>query len=128
VLATFTTAAKEELLSSFVPWSADECICAFESQGKKVHQGVAPQNLALHQGIAWSNSTTALGLRGAQLETRVRSRCTGEERDYEITTAVPCHSSSPLIPTNLPQKPLATGITGGRANTASLRSLAEGTR
>jgi RHS repeat-associated protein len=83
VLATFTTAAKEELLSSFVPWSADECICAFESQGKKVHQGVAPQNLALHQGIAWSNSTTALGLRGAQLETRVRSRCTGKERDTE---------------------------------------------
>ena len=83
MLATFTTAAKEELLSSFVPWSADECICAFESQGKKVHQGVAPQNLALHQGIAWSNSTTALGLRGAQLETRVRSRCTGKERDTE---------------------------------------------
>ena len=83
MLATFTTAAKEELLSSFVPWSADECICAFESQGKKVHQGVAPQNLALHQGIAWSNSTTALGLRGAQLETRVRSRCTGKERDAE---------------------------------------------
>jgi RHS repeat-associated protein len=83
VLATFTTAAKEELLSSFVPWSADECICAFESQGKKVHQGVAPQNLALHQGIAWSNSTTALGLRGAQLETRVRSRCTGKEWDAE---------------------------------------------
>ena len=83
MLATFTTAAKEELLSSFVPWSADECICAFESQGKKVHQGVAPQNLALHQGIAWSNSTTALGLRGAQLETRVRSRCTSKERDAE---------------------------------------------
>ena len=83
MLATFTTAAKEELLSSFVPWSADECICAFESQSKKVHQGVAPQNLALHQGIAWSNSTTALGLRGAQLETRVRSRCTGKERDTE---------------------------------------------
>jgi RHS repeat-associated protein len=83
VLATFTTAAKEELLSSFVPWSADECICAFESQGEKPHQGVAPQNLALHQGITWSNSTTALGLRGLGLGNRSGSRCTGKERDTE---------------------------------------------
>jgi RHS repeat-associated protein len=71
------------MLSAFAPWSADECISAFESEGKKPHQGVAPQNRALHQGIAWSNSTTALGLRGSRLETRVRSRCTGKERDAE---------------------------------------------
>ncbi len=71
------------MLSSFVPWSADECIRAFESQDKKAHQGIAPQNLALHLGIAWSNSTDALGLRSLAVETRVRSRCTGNERDSE---------------------------------------------
>lgn len=71
------------MLSAFVPWSADECIRAFESEGKKPHQGVAPQNLALHQGIAWSNSTSALGLRSLAVENRVRSRCTGKERDAE---------------------------------------------
>ncbi|HKN71902.1 MAG TPA: RHS repeat-associated core domain-containing protein [Terriglobales bacterium] len=71
------------MLSAFAPWCADECISAFESQSKKPHQGVAPQNLAQHQGIAWSNSTTALGLRSLAVETRVRSRCTGKERDAE---------------------------------------------
>jgi RHS repeat-associated protein len=83
VFAPFTAAAKEETFSAFAPWSADECISAFEPEGKKAHQGVAPQNPALHQGITWSNSTTALGLRGARLENRIRSRCTGKERDSE---------------------------------------------
>jgi RHS repeat-associated protein len=69
--------------SAFAPWSADECIRAFESEGKKPHQGGAPENLALHQGITWSNSTTALGLRSLAVENRVRSRCTGKERDAE---------------------------------------------
>jgi RHS repeat-associated protein len=71
------------MLYPFVPWSADECIRAFESQRKKPHQGVAGKNPALHPGIVWSNSTTALGLRGLGLENRVRSRCTGKERDSE---------------------------------------------
>jgi RHS repeat-associated protein len=71
------------MLSAVAPWSADECISAFESEGEKPHQGVAPQNPALHQGITWSNSTVALGLRGLGLENRVRSRCTGKERDSE---------------------------------------------
>ncbi len=71
------------MLSPFVPWSADECINAFECEGEKPHQGVAGKNPALHPGITWSNSTTALGLRGARLETRVRSRCNGKERDSE---------------------------------------------
>ena len=71
------------MLSLFAPWSADECISAFEPEGKKAHQGVAPQNLALHQGIAWSNSTSALGLRTLAVENRVGSRCTGKERDGE---------------------------------------------
>ncbi len=71
------------MLSAFAPWCADECISAFESQSKKPHQAVAPQNLAQHQGIAWSNSTVALGLRSLAVENRVRSRCTGKERDSE---------------------------------------------
>ncbi len=71
------------MLSPFVPWSADECIRAFECQGQKPHQGVAPQKAALHPGIAWSNSTVALGLRSLAVENRVRSRCTGKERDSE---------------------------------------------
>ena len=71
------------MLSAFAPWCADECISAFESQSKKPHQGVAPHNLAQHQGITWSNSTVALGLRSLAVETRVRSRCTGKERDAE---------------------------------------------
>jgi RHS repeat-associated protein len=83
VFEPFTAAAKEEMLSAFVPWSADECIRAFESRGKKPHQGVAPENPALHQGIAWSNSTSALGLRTLAVENRVGSRCTGKERDAE---------------------------------------------
>jgi RHS repeat-associated protein len=71
------------MLSPFVPRSADECIRAFESQDKKPHHGVAPQNPALHQGIAWSNSTSALGLQSLAVENRVGSRCTGKERDSE---------------------------------------------
>jgi RHS repeat-associated protein len=71
------------MLSPFVPWSADDCIRTFECEGKKTHQGVAGEKSALHQGIAWSNSTVALGLRSLAVETRVRSRCTGKERDAE---------------------------------------------
>ena len=77
------SAAKEETFSAFGPWCAKTCISASECEGEKPHQGVAGKNPALHQGITWSNSTTALGLRGARLETRVRSRCTGKERDSE---------------------------------------------
>jgi RHS repeat-associated protein len=77
------SAAKEETFSAFGPWCAETCISASKCEGEKPHQGVASKNPALHQGITWSNSTTALGLRGARLETRVRSRCTGKERDTE---------------------------------------------
>ena len=71
------------MLSAFAPWSADECISAFESEGKKPHQGVARKNPALHQGIVSSNSTSALGLRRLGRENRSGSRCTGKERDSE---------------------------------------------
>jgi RHS repeat-associated protein len=83
MLLSMIEAAKEEMHSSFPKWCADPALAARMVNLEKPHQGVAPQNLAPHQGITWSNSTTALGLRGARLETRVRSRCTGKERDAE---------------------------------------------
>jgi RHS repeat-associated protein len=45
--------------------------------------GSARKNPAPHQGSTWSNSASALGIREALLETRVRSRYTGKERDTE---------------------------------------------
>ena len=69
------------MLSPFVPWSADECIRAFECEGEKPHQGVASKKSALHLGHELCNSTTALGLQSLAVENRVRSRCTGKERD-----------------------------------------------
>jgi len=83
VFALFTTTAKEEILSPFPLCCADPTLASCMVNLEKPHQGVAPQNPALHQGITWSNSTTALGLRGARLENRIRSRCTGKERDTE---------------------------------------------
>jgi RHS repeat-associated protein len=83
VFAPFTTTAKEEILSPFPLCCADPALASCMVNLEKPHQGVAGKNPALHQGITWSNSTTALGLRGARLETRVRSRCTGKERDSE---------------------------------------------
>jgi hypothetical protein len=52
-------------------------------RGEKRHQGFFAEKRALHRGITWSNSTTALGLRSLAVENRVRSRCTGKERDSE---------------------------------------------
>ncbi len=76
-------AAKEKMLSSFVPWCAETCISAHESRGKKPHQGVATKKSALFLGHELSNSTTALGLRGQAALNRIGSRCTGKERDAE---------------------------------------------
>jgi RHS repeat-associated protein len=76
-------AAKEKILSSLVPWCAETCISAHESEGKKPHQGVATQKLAHLLGHELSNSTTALGLRGQAALNRVGSRCTGKKRDIE---------------------------------------------
>jgi RHS repeat-associated protein len=75
--------AAKEISSSFVPWCAEICISASECEGEKPHQGFAGENPAPHQGSAWSNSGTAIGLRGLGLENHVRSRCTGKERDSE---------------------------------------------
>jgi RHS repeat-associated protein len=83
MLLSMIEAAKEEIFPSFPAWCADPASAARMVNPEKSHQGVAPQNLALHRGIAWSNSTSALGMRGLGLENRVRSRCTGKERDTE---------------------------------------------
>ena len=74
MLAPFTTAAKEEMLSAFAPWCAETRIGDDEDKGEKSHQGFFGKT-ALSPGIAWSNSTVALGLRGLGLENRIRSRC-----------------------------------------------------
>ncbi len=83
MFAPFTTTAKEEILSPFPLCCADPAMASCMVNLEKPHQGVASKNPALHQGITWSNSTTALGLRSLAVETRVRSRCTGKERDSE---------------------------------------------
>jgi RHS repeat-associated protein len=76
-------AAKEEMLSSFVPWCAETGIGARTSEGKKPHQGVATKKSAHFLGHEVCNSTTALGLRGQAALDRIGSRCTGKERDSE---------------------------------------------
>jgi RHS repeat-associated protein len=82
VLAASTTAAKEEMLFAFGPWCAETCIDDDEDKAEKTHQGFFGKT-ALSPGIAWSNSTSALGLRSLAVETRVGSRCTGKERDND---------------------------------------------
>ncbi|HET9182935.1 MAG TPA: RHS repeat-associated core domain-containing protein [Candidatus Angelobacter sp.] len=71
------------MLSPFVPWCAETCINAHESEGEKPHQGVATKKSAHFLGRDVCNSTTALGLRGQAALNRIRSRCTGKERDTE---------------------------------------------
>lgn len=73
------------MFSAFVPWCAETCISAHESEGKKPHQGVATKKSAHLLGHELSNSTTALGLRGEAALNRIRSRCTGKKRDTETS-------------------------------------------
>jgi RHS repeat-associated protein len=91
VFAALPTAAKEEM---FVPWRDDParaadlfrdetCTRTRGEKGEKTHQGVSGKKSAPYQGITWSKSTIALGLRGEGLENRVGSRSTGKERDAE---------------------------------------------
>ena len=76
-------AAKEETFSSFGPWCVPTRIGAHESEGQKTHQGVSSKKSALFLGRTGCKSRTVLGLRGAGLGNRVRSRCQGKERDAE---------------------------------------------
>ncbi len=87
-------AAKEETLSPssdpcvFFPLAADpaELETRFGETSqlrKKSHQGFARKNVAPHQGSAWTNSGTALGIEPLLRREGIRSRCTGKERDAE---------------------------------------------
>ena len=87
-------AAKEEMLSAssdpcvFFPLAADpaELEARFGTApqlSENSRQGFTRKNLALHQGSAWSNSGTALGIEPVLLVEGIRSRCKGKERDTE---------------------------------------------
>jgi RHS repeat-associated protein len=58
-------------------------LAAFEGVAENSRLGFARKNVAPHQGSAWSNSASALGIDGALVETRIGSRYTGKERDSE---------------------------------------------
>jgi len=77
----------------FLPWCADPALAAdlfpeetrteaHADKGEKSHQRFFGKT-TLSPGIAWSNSTSALGLRTLAVENRGGSRCTGKERDSE---------------------------------------------
>jgi RHS repeat-associated protein len=83
MLLSMIEAAKEEIPSSFIAWCADPASAARMVNLEKSHQGIAPEKSALLLGQPVCNSTTALGLRGLAALDRVRSRCTGKERDIE---------------------------------------------
>lgn len=76
-------AAKEEIPSSFLAWCADPASAARMVNAEKPHRGIVPEKSALLLGQPVCNSTNALGLRGQAALDRVRSRCTGKERDTE---------------------------------------------
>ncbi len=76
-------AAKEEIFST----STDPCalfpLAAFDDLAENSRQGFTRKNPAPHQGSAWSNSASALGIEPALRLEGVRSRSTGKERDSE---------------------------------------------
>lgn len=77
-------AAQEHVFSGS---GSDPCVCfplaAFEGVGENSRLGFARKNPAPHQGSAWSNSASALGIPGVLLQSDVGSRYTGKERDSE---------------------------------------------
>jgi RHS repeat-associated protein len=82
MLLTMIQAAKEEIPSSFLG-CADTASAARMVNAEKAHQGIVPEKSAPLLGQPVCNSTNALGLRGLAALNRVRSRCTGKERDAE---------------------------------------------
>jgi RHS repeat-associated protein len=52
-------------------------------RGEKSRLGLRSRKTDVHRGFAACKSRTALGLREASSKSRVRSRCTGKERDTE---------------------------------------------
>ena len=63
--------------------SAATHFCTTTQLRKNSRLGFARKNVAPHQGSAWSNSASALGIREVLLESRGGSRYTGKERDSE---------------------------------------------
>lgn len=77
-------AAQEHVFSGSC---SDPCVlfplAAFEGVGENSRLGFKRKNPALHQGSAWSNSASALGIAEVLPENRDGSRYTGKERDTE---------------------------------------------
>jgi RHS repeat-associated protein len=61
----------------------DGLLAAMTLRNENSRLGVPSKNPALHQGIDASKSKNAMGLQTVTTTTRVRSRCTGKERDAE---------------------------------------------
>jgi RHS repeat-associated protein len=61
----------------------DGLLAAMTLRNENSRLGVPTKNPALHQGIDASKSQTAMGLQTLTTTARVRSRCTGKERDAE---------------------------------------------
>jgi len=61
----------------------DGLLAAMTLRNENSRLGVPSKNPALHQGINACNSTIVLGLQSTAALNRVRSRCTGKERDTE---------------------------------------------
>ncbi|HLW88001.1 MAG TPA: hypothetical protein VKR57_05875, partial [Terriglobales bacterium] len=75
MLAALSEAAKKEM-PLFGPPCADPAL-ALEtlSIAENSRQGFRVLDGALHPGITWSNSTTALGIAGTLYDGGIRSRC-----------------------------------------------------
>jgi RHS repeat-associated protein len=61
----------------------DGLLAAIALRNENSRLGVPNKNPALHQGINACNSTIVLGLQSTAALNRIRSRCTGKERDTE---------------------------------------------
>ncbi len=61
----------------------DGMLAAMTLRNQNSRLGVPSQNPALHQGFDASKTHIAIGLQAAESTTRIRSRCTGKERDAE---------------------------------------------
>jgi RHS repeat-associated protein len=61
----------------------DGLLAANALLSEKLHQGFAAPKSTLHQGFEVAISSTPLGIKRSLYDGRVRSRCTGKERDAE---------------------------------------------
>ena len=63
----------------------DGSMAARRHGAEKPHQGVSTRNRALHRGFSRCKSRNALGLRAVEPKTRVRSFCSGEQWDPDLS-------------------------------------------